>query len=88
MKTVPVILKKISDIVSKKVVKNTKFSKLDTKVNSLENKNPYVTSLVHINQYNTDIKNSEKKIGDVDKKLDVSDFVATATTEIEQSVRY
>ena len=36
--TVPVDLKKISDVVSKEVVKNTKLNTLNTKVNELEKK--------------------------------------------------
>ena len=48
------ILRKLSDVVSKEVVKNTKFSTLNTKVNNLERKIPEATSLIHINQYNTD----------------------------------
>ena len=36
LKIVPIELKRLSDVVSKKVVKNTKFNKLNTKVNSLE----------------------------------------------------
>ena len=60
-------LKKISDAVSKEVVKNTKFNKVNTKVNNLENKIPDATTLIHINHYNTD-KGLEKKIEAVDKK--------------------
>ena len=48
------ILRKLSDVVSKEVVKNTKFSTLNTKVNNLKRKIPEATSLIHINQYNTD----------------------------------
>ena len=48
------ILRKLSDAVSKEVVKNTKFSTLNTKVNNLKRKIPEATSLIHINQYNTD----------------------------------
>ena len=33
---------------------NTKFNKLDTKVNILENKTAKVTTLIHIKQCNTD----------------------------------
>ena len=36
LKTVPVDLKKLSDVVANEVVKNTKFNTLKTKVNSLE----------------------------------------------------
>ena len=46
-------LKKISDAVSKKVVKKTLYHKLNTQVNNLT----HVTTLIHINQYNTNKKN-------------------------------
>ena len=87
LKTVSVSLKKISDVVDNEIVKNRKFNTLKKKVNSLEKKIPDATTLIHINQYNTDKQNLEKKIGDVDKKiLDTSDLV-TATglnTKISQ----
>ena len=54
LKTVPGDLKKLSDIVDNEVVKNTKFNTLKTKVNNLEKKIPDATTLIHINQYNTD----------------------------------
>ena len=66
LKTVSIYLKKLSDVVSKKVVKNTKRSKLNTKVNNLEKKIPDATNLIHINQYNTDKKVWKKR--DLDKK--------------------
>ena len=66
MKTVSVGLKKISDLLDNEVVKNTKFNALKTKVNNVEKKIPDVTNLIHINQYNTDKQNLEKKIRDVD----------------------
>ena len=69
LKTVHIVLKNLSDIVSKKVVKNTKFNILKTKVNELDKKFPDATTLIHINQYNTDKQNLEKQIEDVDKKL-------------------
>ena len=37
-------------------------------VNNLDKKVPDVTTLIHVNQYNTDKQNLEKKIRDVDKK--------------------
>ena len=52
---------------SNKVVKNTKFNKLKKKVSKLD-KIPDATALIHINQYNTDKQNLEKKNGDVDKE--------------------
>ena len=43
-----------------------------------QKKIPYATALIHINQYNTDKQNLEKKIGDVHKKIpDISGLVAT-----------
>ena len=53
---------------NRKVVKNTKFIKLNTKANKLDTKIPHATTLIYINQYKTNIQNLEKKIGDVDKK--------------------
>ena len=68
LKAVPIDLKKLSDVVDNDVVKNIKFNTLKTKVNNLEKNIPDGTALIHINQYNTDKQNLEKKIGDVDKK--------------------
>ena len=61
LKSIPVELKKLSDVVDNEVVKNTKFNTLKTKVNSLEKKIPDSTISIHINQYNMDQKNLEKK---------------------------
>ena len=68
LKTVPVDLKKLSDALDNEVAKNTTLNTLKTKVNNLEKKNCVATTLIHINQHNTDKQNLEKKIGDVDKK--------------------
>ena len=54
LKTIPVDLKKLSDVVGNEVDKDTKFNTLKTKVNNLDKKVPDTTTLVHINQYNTD----------------------------------
>ena len=54
LKTMPVDLKKLSDVIDNEVVKNAKFNTLNTKVNNLEKKIPDATTLIHINQYNTD----------------------------------
>ena len=61
LKTVPVDLKTLSDVVCNEVVKNKKFNILKTEVNNSEKKITDATNLVHINQYNTDKQNSEKK---------------------------
>ena len=73
LKTVPVDLKKLNDVVDNKVVTNTKFSTLKTKVNNLDKEIPDAATLIHINQYNTEKQNLEKKIDDVDKKW-LSDY--------------
>ena len=67
LRTVPADLKKLSDVLDNEVVKNTKFNTLKTKVNNLKRKLPDATTLIHINQYNTDKQNFEKIIGGVDK---------------------
>ena len=54
LKTIPVDLKKLSDVIDNEVVKKAKFNTLNTKVNNLEKKIPDATTLIHINQYNTD----------------------------------
>ena len=50
------------------VVKNTKCNTLMTKVNSSEKEIPDATTLIHINQYNTDKQNLEKKMKMLIKK--------------------
>ena len=62
LKTIPVDLKKLSEVVDNEVIKNTTFNTLKTKVNRLEKKIPDATTLILINQYNTDKQNSEKKL--------------------------
>ena len=53
---------------SKEVIKNTEFNTLNTKVNYLEKETPVAINLVHINQYNVDKHNLEKKFDDFHKK--------------------
>ena len=60
-KTVHVDLEKLSGAVDNEVVKNTKLNGLNTKVNNLQNKILDLTTLIHINQYNTDKQNLDKK---------------------------
>ena len=55
LKTVPVDWKKLCDVVDNEVVKNAKFNTLKTKVNNLEKKIPDANTLIHIDQYNTQI---------------------------------
>ena len=49
-KTIPVDLKKLSDVVDNEVGKNTKFCTLKTQVNNSENKISDTTTLTHVNQ--------------------------------------
>ena len=49
-KSVPVDLKKLSDVVDNAVIKNKKFKTLKAKVNNLENNIPNTTTLIDINQ--------------------------------------
>ena len=68
LKTVPVDLKKLCDVGDNEFVKNTKFNTLKTTVlTNLDKKIPDATTLIHIDQYNTDKQDLEKKL-DVDKK--------------------
>ena len=71
LKAVPVDLKKLSDLVANKVVKNAKFNTLKKKIKSLEKKVPDATTLIHINQYNKDKQMLDKKIVNADKKYQI-----------------
>ena len=64
LKMLPLDLKKLN-VVDKEVVKNTKFHTLKTQLNQLDQKIPDATTLIRINQYNTDKQNLEKKMKDV-----------------------
>ena len=68
LKTVPIYLKKLSDVVNKQVVKNTKLNTLKTKENNLEKKFPEANTLIHINQYQTDKQNLKKKLKEKKEK--------------------
>ena len=57
---------KLKAVVDNEVVKKHKINTLKAKVNNLEKKIPDATTLIHINQYKTDL---EKKIGDIEKKI-------------------
>ena len=69
---------------NEEVVKNTKFNKLNTKVNKSENEIPDVATLILTNQYNAYKQNLEKKNDDVDNKiLDISNLVTTTVLNIK-----
>ena len=78
LRTVSVDMKILSDVADNEIVKNTKFNKLKPKVNNLEKKIPDASTLLHINQYNTDKQNLAKKTGDIEKTIqDTSGLVTT-----------
>ena len=80
MRTVSVDFKKLSDVVNRKVVKNTKFNTPKTKVNNLEKKNPDSTTLLWISELEvsglvtTTILNI--KISEIENKIpNISDLI-------------
>ena len=82
LKTISIDLKKLSDVVSKEVVKNVKFNRLNAKVNSLKHQIRDATTLIYVNQYNTDKQNLEKKMEILRKKIpDVSGLVTTTVNK-------
>ena len=62
LKTVPLDVKKLSDVVDKEGVINTKFNTLKTQVTKLNKTIPDATTLIHINQCNPDKQSFEKKM--------------------------
>ena len=56
LKTVPIDLKKLSDVEDNEVTKNAKFNTLETKNKNLKKKILDATTSIHINQCNTDKK--------------------------------
>ena len=80
LKTVPTIFfKKMIDVLRKEVIEKTKYAKLNSKVNNLKNKNPDASTLVYMNQYNTDKQGLENKIENVDKKTQGVSSLVTNT---------
>ena len=61
IKTVSVDLKMLINVVDNEVVKKTMFNTLRIKVDKLDKKTPNGTTLIHINQYNTDKQNLKRK---------------------------
>ena len=63
----------------KVVIKNTKFNTLNTKVNNLENKILDKSTLIPINQYNSDKLNLKKKVKNIQNKIaSVSNLVTNS----------
>ena len=71
-------MKKLKDLVDKKVVKNIKFSTLNTKVNSFDKKISDAFISLPTSQCNT-VKKSEKKMGEVENKIPDTSRLATTT---------
>ena len=67
-------LKKLRDAVDDEAFKNTKFNTIKTKLNNLEKKIPNAFPLIHINQYNTERQNLERKNGGVRYEIDTSRY--------------
>ena len=66
----------------------TKFNTLKTKANKLDKQIPELTTLILINQYNTNKQNLKKEIGDIDKKIsDVSKLVTATVPNTKTSVK-
>ena len=87
LKTVPVDLSKLSDLVNNDVVKKTVYNKLVTKVNNID-----TTAFVLKTKYDTDKSDLEKKISDAEKKNPNTNSLVTKTdynskiTEIEGKI--
>ena len=64
LKTVPVDLSKLSNVVKNEVVKKTVYDKLVAKVNNIE-----TSGFAFKTKYNADKSKLEKKISDADKKF-------------------
>ena len=64
LKTVPVDLSKLSNVVNNDVVRRTVYDKLVTKVNNID-----TTGLVLKTKYDTDKSGLEKKISDAEKNI-------------------
>ena len=74
LKTVPVDLSKLSNVVNNDVVKKTVYDKLVTKVNNID-----ISGLVLKTKYDIDKSDLEKKISDVDKKIPDTSGLARKT---------
>ena len=80
LKTVPVVLNKLSYVIGNEFVKSAKYSTLKTKVNNLEKKIPYATTLIHINQ--SEVGN---KIPNTSSLMTI-DVLRTKISEVENRI--
>ena len=73
LKTVPVDLAKLSNVVRNDIVKKTEYNKLVTKVDNVD-----ITNFVKKAKYEKDGSDFEEKISKIDKKIpDVSSLVSS-----------
>ena len=77
LKTVPIDLKKSSDVMDKQVFQK---AVLDMQVNNLEKNLLDASTLIETTQYNTDKQNLEKKVADVKNKI--LNFSGLVTTNV------
>ena len=80
LKTLTIDLKNWIYIVNKEVAKNAKLNTLQANVNKLCKKILDVTTLIRINQHNSDKQILNKKVGAVQKKL--LDLIGLMTTTV------
>ena len=87
LKTVPVDLAKLSNVVKNDVVKTTEFNNLKTKVDDID-----TTDFVKKTKYEKDVSDFEEKISQIDKRIpDARDVVKkndfnTKVTEIQGKI--
>ena len=78
LKTVPVDLSKLSNVVNYEVVKKTVYDKLAAKVNNID-----TSGFVLKTKYDTDKSSLEKKFNDADKKIPNISVLVKKTLELE-----
>ena len=79
LKTVPFDLKIFFNVVNKEVLRKTKYNKLNSKVDDLEDRNPKASILTQINPCNADNQNLERTIENVDKTITDTSKLITNT---------
>ena len=79
LKTVPFDFKNFFDVVNKEVLRKTKYNKLNSKVDDLEDKNPKASTLTQINPCNADNQNLKRTIESVDKTVTDTSKLITNT---------
>ena len=84
LKTVPVDLAKLSNVVKNDVVKTTEFNNLKTKVDDID-----TTDFVKKTKYEKDVSDFEEKISQIDKRIpDARNVVKKKTILIPKLLKY